>query len=182
MLWSSWYWCTIQFSVDHFSIFSKSLARALIKEVILFQFALKDRVVSSACISMVELFKCKGISFTNRRYKKGARIDRRSTPFLTGFSWDGIILCPSFTNCHHPSRYNWNQATLSGLTPYTDNFFNNRLWSSMSKALWKSTNTSSVSSSLSILKKILSASLIVQFQWNYQNGRLILIIVLLKIF
>ena len=43
-------------------------------------------------------------------------------------------------------------------------------------------NTSSVSSSSSILKKILSADLIVPFQWNYQNGRLILIVVLLKIF
>ena len=44
---------------------------------------------------MVELFKCKGISFTNRRNKKGLRIDPCS----------GIILCPSFTNCRHPSRY-----------------------------------------------------------------------------
>ena len=35
----------ILFSVDHFSIFSKSLERALVKEVILFQFAFKDRVV-----------------------------------------------------------------------------------------------------------------------------------------
>ena len=43
----------------------------------------------------------------------------------------------------------------------------------MSKALWKSTNTSPVSSSLSTLKKILSASLIRAVQWNYQNGRLI---------
>ena len=41
----------ILFSVDHFLIFSKSLERALGKEVILFQFALKDRVVSSAYIS-----------------------------------------------------------------------------------------------------------------------------------
>ena len=44
----------------------------------------KDRVVSSAYI-MVELFKCKGISFTNRRNKKGPRIDPCSTPCLTGF-------------------------------------------------------------------------------------------------
>ena len=133
MLWSSWHWCTIQFSVDHFSILSKSLERALVKEVILFQFALKDRVVSSACISMVELFKCKGISFTNRRNKKGPRINPCSTPCLTGFSWDGI--CPSFKNCRHPSRYDWNQATLFGLAPYlyTDNFFSNRFY----RVRWK---------------------------------------------
>ena len=68
------------FSVDHFSIFSKSLERAWVKEVILFQFALKDRVVSSAYISMVELFKCKGISFTNKRNKTGPRIDPCGTP------------------------------------------------------------------------------------------------------
>lgn len=55
----------ILFSVDHFSIFSKSLERALGKEVILFQFELKDRVVSSAYISIVELCECKGISLTN---------------------------------------------------------------------------------------------------------------------
>ena len=41
----------ILFSFDHFLIFSKSLERTLGKEVILFQFALKDRVVSSAYIS-----------------------------------------------------------------------------------------------------------------------------------
>ena len=149
--------------------------------MILFQFALKDRVVSSAYISVLELFKFKGISFTNRR-NKGPKIDPCSTPCLTGFGWDGIILCPGFTNCRHPSRYNWNQATLSGLAPYTDNFFNNRLWLSASKALWKTTNTSPASSSLSIFNKILSVILIVPFQWNYQNGRLIVIIVLLKIF
>ena len=148
MLWSSWHWCTIQFSVDHFSILSKSLERALVKEVILFQFALKDRVLSSAYISMVELFQCKGISFTYRRNKKELRIDPCSTPRLTGFCWDG-----SFTNCCHPARYDWNQATLSGLAAYTDNFVNNRLRSSTSQALWKSTNTRPVSSSLSILNK-----------------------------
>ena len=65
----------ILFSVDHFSIFSKSLERARVKEVILFQSALKERVVSSAYISMVELFKCKGTWFTNRRTKTGPRID-----------------------------------------------------------------------------------------------------------
>ena len=65
----------ILFSVDHFSIFSKSLERARVKEVILFQSALKDKVVSSAYISMVELFKCKGTWFTNRRTKTGPRID-----------------------------------------------------------------------------------------------------------
>ena len=126
MFWSSWYWRAIKFSVDHFSIFSKSLERAVVKEVVLFQFALKDSVVSSAYMSVVELFKCKGISFTNRRNKKGPGIDPCSTSCLTGFSWDGI--CPSFKNCCHPSRYDWNQATLSGLALYTDNFFNNRFY------------------------------------------------------
>ena len=108
---------------------------------------------------MVDLFKCKGISCTNRRNKKGQRIDPCSNPCLTGFSWDGV--CPSLTNCRHPARYDWNQATLSGRAPYTDNFFNNRLWLRTSKALWKSTNTSPVSSSLSILNKILSVILII---------------------
>ena len=41
-----------------------------------------------------------------------------------------------------------------------DNLFNNRLLLSTSKALWKSTNTSLVSSSLSILNKILAVILI----------------------
>ena len=70
----------VVFSVDHFSIFSKSLERALDKEVMLFQFALKGRVVSQAYISVVELFKCRGISFTNQRNKTGPRIDSCSTP------------------------------------------------------------------------------------------------------
>ena len=47
----------VLFSVDHFSIFSKLLERARVKEVILFQFALKESMVSSAYISTVELFK-----------------------------------------------------------------------------------------------------------------------------
>ena len=125
---------------------------------------------------MVELFKFKGISFTNSRNKTGPRIDLCSTPCLTGFGSD--VICPSFTNCRHPSWYDWNHATLSGLAPYTDNFFNNRLWSIMSKALWKSTNTSRVSSSLSTLNKILSVILI-SFKngMNYQNGRLIVIFI-----
>ena len=48
----------------------------------------------------------------------------------------------------------------------------------MSKALWKSTNTSRVSSSLSTLNKILSVILI-SFKngMNYQNGRLIVIFI-----
>ena len=46
----------------------------------------------------------------------------------------------------------------------------------MSKALWKSTNTSHVSSSLSILNKILSVILIsAKNGMNCQNGRLIVI-------
>ena len=69
----------ILFSVDHFSIFSKSLERVRVKEVILFRSALKDRVVSSAYISMVELFKCKGTWFTNRITKTGPRIDPSGT-------------------------------------------------------------------------------------------------------
>ena len=88
--------------------------------MILFQFALKDRVVSSACISMVKLFKCQGISFTNKRNKTGPRIDPSGTSCLTGFGSD--ILCPSFTNCHRSSRYDRNQATLSGLATFSDNF------------------------------------------------------------
>ena len=76
------------FSVDRFSIFSKSLARALVKEVILFQFALKGRVVLQAYISVVELFKCKGISFTNRRNITGPRINPCSTPWqMTDFGF-----------------------------------------------------------------------------------------------
>ena len=143
--------------------------------MIFFQFAVKDRVVLSAYISMVELFKFKGISFTNSRNKTGPRIDLCATPCLTGFGSD--VICSSFTNYRHPSRYDWNHATLSGLAPYTDNFFNNRLWSIMLKALWKSTNTSRVSSPLSTLNKILSVILI-SFKngMNYQNGRLIVII------
>ena len=47
----------------------------------------------------------------------------------------------------------------------------------MSKALWKSTNTRCVSSSLSILNNISSVILIsAKNGMNYQNGRLIVII------
>ena len=122
------------------------------------------------------LFECKGISFTSSRNKTGPRIDPCSTPCLTGFGSD--VICPSFTNCGHPSRYDWNHATLSGLAPYTNNFFNNRLWLIMSQALRKSTNTSRVSSSLSILNKILSVILIsAKNRVNCQNGTLIVIII-----
>ena len=89
--------------------------------MILFQSALKDRVVSSAYnyINGRVVFKCKGISFTNKRNKTGPRIDPCGTPCLTGFGSD--VVCPSFTNSHCSSRYDQNQATLSGLVPYTDN-------------------------------------------------------------
>ena len=155
----------ILFSVDHFSIFSKSLERAWVKEVTLFQSALRDRVISSAYISMVELFKCKGISFTNKRNKIGLRIDPCGPPCLTGFGSD--FICPSFTNCRRSSRYDRNQATLSGLATNTDNFFSSRLWLITSNALRKSTNTSPVTSSLSILNKISSVILIraVSVEW-----------------
>lgn len=58
--------------------------------MISFQFALNDRVVSSA--SMVELFKRKGIPFTNRRNKTGLSIDPCGTPCLTGFGSNVIIM------------------------------------------------------------------------------------------
>jgi len=51
----------ILFSVDHFSIFSKSLERALVKEVIFFQFALKDRVVSSAYTTVYQWWSCSNV-------------------------------------------------------------------------------------------------------------------------
>ena len=126
--------------------------------MILFQFALKDRVVSSAYISWWSCSNVKAYHSQIREIKKDRGLIPAVPSCLTGFGWDGMY--PSFTNCHQPARYDWNQATLSGLAPYTDDFINNRLWSSMSKALWKSTNTSPVSSSLSILNKILSVILI----------------------
>ena len=92
----------IVFSVDRFLKFSKSLERALVKEVIIFQFPLKGRVVSQAYISVVELFKCKGISFTNRRNKTGLRIDPCSTPCQTTDFGFGCYM-PYF---RHPSSYN----------------------------------------------------------------------------
>ena len=114
---------------------------------------------------MVEFFKCKGISFTNKRNKAGPRIDPCGTPYLTGFGSD--VICPSFTNCRRSSRYHRNQATLCGLAPYTDNFFSSRLWLITLNALRKSTNTSLVTSSLSILNKISSVILIraVSVEW-----------------
>ena len=69
--------------------------------MISFQFALNDRVVSSA--SMVELLKRKGIPFTNRRNKTGLSIDPCGTPCLTGFGSD--VICPSLTNYRRPPRY-----------------------------------------------------------------------------
>ena len=148
----------ILFSVDHLSIFSKSLERSWVKKRDIIPVCTQGRVLSSAYISMVELFKCKGISFTNQRNKTGPRIDPCGTPCLTGFGSD--VICPSFTNCRRSSRYHRNQATLCGLAPYTDNFFSSRLWLITSNALRKSTNTSPVTSSLSSLNKILSVILI----------------------
>ena len=145
------------FSVDRFSIFSKSLERALVKEVILFQFALKGRVVLQAYISVVELFKCKGINYHSQIGE--ILLDRGLIPAVPLGRWQILaldVICSIFTNGCHPSRYNWNHATLSGLALYSDNFFSDRLWSITSKALWKSTNTSPLSSSLSILNKIFS--------------------------
>ena len=49
----------IVFSVDCFSIFSKLLERAFVKEVISFQFALKDRVVSQAY--MYQWWSCSNV-------------------------------------------------------------------------------------------------------------------------
>ena len=68
----------------------------------------------------------------------------------------------------HSPRYDRNQATLSGLAPYTDNFSSSRLWLIASNALRKSTNyTSPVTSSLSLLNKISSVILIrvVSVEW-----------------
>ena len=164
----------ILFSVDYFSIFSKSLERARVKEVILFQSALKDWVVSSVYISMVELFKCKGTWswFTNRRTKTGSRIDLCGTPYLTGFSSD--VICPSFTNFRRSTRYDRNQAPLSGLAPYTDNFFSSGLWLITSNALRKSTNT--------IPSVILKKAVSVEWPERKTDCYFIQQIVLLKIF
>ena len=130
----------ILFSVDHFSIFSKSLERARVKELSdIITVCTQGRVVSSAYISMVELFKCKGTWFSNRRTKTGPRIDSCGTPCLTGFG--SYVKCPSFTNFRRSLRYDRNQAPLSGLAPYTDNFFSSGLWLITSNALRKSTNT-----------------------------------------
>ena len=127
----------ILFSVDHFSIFSKSLERAWVKEVILFQSALKDRVVSSAYISMVELFKCKGTWFTNRRTKTGPRIDpcgtlawQVSAQMLYALVSQTFVALPDTIETRPPY-----------LAPYTDNFFSSGLWLFTSNALRKSTNT-----------------------------------------
>ena len=139
-------------------------------------------MVLSAYISMVELFKFKGISFTNSRNKTGPRIDLCGTPCLTGFGSD--VVCPSFTNCRHPSWYDWNHATLSGLALHTDNFFKDRLWSITLKPLRKSTNTSPLRSSWFILNKIfsmilISAILVELPEWkadcNYSYSKLFLL-------
>ena len=92
--------------------------------MISFQFALNDRVVSSA--SMVELLKRKGISFTNRRNKTGLSIDPCGTPCLTGFGSD--VICPSLTNCHRPLLPDMIEPDHAiWLATHTDNFFNSRL-------------------------------------------------------
>ena len=54
-------------------------------------------MVLSAYVSVAELFKCKGISFTNRRNRTGPRIDPCSTPCLTGFGSDVIYALVSQT-------------------------------------------------------------------------------------
>ena len=90
----------IVFSVDHFLIFSKSLERALVKEVILFQFALKGRVVLQVYIPMVELFNSQiGVIKLDQGLIPAVPLARRQILALD-------VICPIFTNCHHPSRYN----------------------------------------------------------------------------
>ena len=132
----------IVFSVDHFLIFSKSLERALVKEVILFQFALKGRVVLQAYI--YQWWSCSNVKAYHSQVGE-IKLDQGLIAAEPLARWQILaldVICPIFTNCCHPSRYNWNHATLPWLALYTDNFFSDRLWSITSKALWKSTNTS----------------------------------------
>ena len=90
----------IVFSVDHFLIFSKSLERALVKEVILFQFALKGRVVLQVYIPMVELFNSQiGEIKLDRGLIPAVHLARQQILALD-------VICPIFTSCGHPVRYN----------------------------------------------------------------------------
>ena len=176
----------IVFSVDRFSIFSKSLERTLVKEVILLQFALKGRVVLR---QIYQWWSCSNVKAYHSQIGE-MKLDRGLIPAVPPARWQILaldVICPIFTNCCHPSRYDWNHATLSGLALYTDNFFNDRLWSITLKPLWKSTNTSPSSSSLSIWNKIfsmivISAILVELPEWKADCNYLYSKLFLLKIF
>ena len=96
----------IVFSVDRFSIFSKSLERALVKEVILSQFALRGRVVLQAYI--YQWWSCSNVKAYHSQIGE-IKLDRGlipAVPLARGEILALDVICPVFTNCHHPSSYN----------------------------------------------------------------------------
>ena len=96
----------IVFSVDRFSIFSKSLERALVKEVILSQFALRGRVVLQAYI--YQWWSCSNLKAYHSQIGE-IKLDRGlipAVPLARGEILSLDVICPVFTNCRHPSSYN----------------------------------------------------------------------------
>ena len=118
----------IVFSVDHFSIFSKSLERALVKEW--YYSSLHSRA-GWFCRHIYQWWSC---SINVKAYHSQIgeiKLDRGLIPAVPLARRQILaldVIYPIFTNCRHPSRYNWNQAMQSGLALYTDNFFSDRLW------------------------------------------------------
>ena len=154
----------ILFSVDHFSIFSKFLERAWVKDVILFQFALTDRVLSSAYISVVELFKCKAYHSQiweiklNRGLTSPAPLAWQvSARLLYALVSQTVITLPDTIETS-PRYLGWRCTLIISLVV---------LWLITSSALRKSTNTSPVTSSLPIINKIPSVIMIraVSVEW-----------------
>ena len=153
----------ILLSVDHLSIFSKSLERAWVKEEILFQFALKDGCYRQ---HIYQWSSCSNVKAYHSQIRE-IKLDRGlipAVPLAWQVSDQMLYALVSQTVVVLPDR---NQATLCGLARYTDNFFSSRLWLITLNALRKSTNTSLVTSSLSILNKISSVILIraISVEW-----------------
>ena len=106
-------------------------------------------------ISIVELSKCRGISFTNRRNRTGPRID----PVLP-LAWQTVFAPPDMIETK-PWYLGWRRALIISLLVNCDLFYGNQ-----------QNNTSPVTSSLSILNKMSSVILIrvVSVEWPEQKA------------
>ena len=129
----------ILFSVDHFSIFSKSLERARVKEVILFQSALKGGWYRQ---HIYQWWSCSNVKAHDSQIGE-LKLDPGLIPAVP-LAWQvsaHMLYALASQTFVALSDTIETRPPLSRLAPYTDNFFSSGLWLITSNALRKSTNT-----------------------------------------